>query len=146
MNRYARHIITPLPPQSRPVKWVHKVKQDSNGDIQRYKAQLVAKGFRQREGIDFHEVFAPVSKYATLGVLLAAVTVNNMELHQLDMTTALLNGVLKEEVYVEQPAGYEECEDGRYQCQGLGSVSSFKSCPSVTVQVQVAVLHQLDNH
>jgi hypothetical protein len=91
-----------------PMKWVYKVKRDAQGNVEQYKFRLVAKGFLQKQGVNFEEVYAPMSKHTTLRMLLAIVTQQELELHQLDVKTTFLNGELKEEIYMQQSQGYEQ--------------------------------------
>jgi transposase InsO family protein len=94
---------TPLP-----AKWVFKIKRDERGAIEKYKARLVAKGFMQKPGVDYDEVFAPASSLVTLRLLLSIATQKDFDIHQLDVKTAFLNGVLTEEVYLRPPEGFED--------------------------------------
>jgi hypothetical protein len=91
-----------------PVKWVFKVKRDSTGGFERFKARLCAKGFKQRLGVDFQEIFAPVASAGTFRALMAAVAMNGWHVRQIDFKQAFLNGVLKEEVFISQPPGFED--------------------------------------
>ncbi|CAI7771911.1 unnamed protein product, partial [Closterium sp. NIES-53] len=93
--------------------WVLRVKTDVEGRLERRKTRLVIKGFQQREGIDFQEVFAFVAKAPTLWLLLAAAAVCGWKVEQMDVKTAFLYGVVDDEIYMKQPEGYD---DGRSTC------------------------------
>ena len=88
------------------LKWIFKVKRNSDGSINKYKARLVAKGYIQRHGVDFDEVFAPVARIETVRFLIAMAASRGWEIHHLDVKTVFLHGDLKEEVYVSQPEGF----------------------------------------
>ena len=97
-------------PQGRKVvgsKWVFRIKRGPDGAIQKYKARIVAQGFSQIEGIDYDETFAPVAKFASLRVILALAAERDLEVHQMDVKLAYLNGELKEEIFMEAPPGFE---------------------------------------
>lgn len=85
-------------------KWVFKILKDENGHIKRYKARLLARGFQQKEGLDYTETFAPVVRYDSLRVFLAT-TQLNLELIQFDVKTAFLYSDVKEELYLKIPDG-----------------------------------------
>jgi hypothetical protein len=88
-------------------KWVFLNKQDEDGVVTKNKARLVAKGYTQVEGLDFGETYAPVARLEAIRILLAFATHLNFKLHQMDAKSAFLNGPISEEVYVEQPPGFE---------------------------------------
>ncbi|GKB03855.1 retrovirus-related pol polyprotein from transposon TNT 1-94 [Tanacetum coccineum] len=88
------------------LKWIYKVKLDEYDDVLMNKARLVDKGYRQEEGIDFEESFAPVARIEAIRIFIANSASKNMTIYQMDVKTALLNGELKEEVYVSQPEGF----------------------------------------
>jgi transposase InsO family protein len=89
-------------------KWVFDLKTNKEGKIVRYKARLVAQGFSQIQGIDYTELFAPVSKYGTMRALAALVAHHDLHLHQLDVKTAFLHGEVEEELYIKQPEGFTQ--------------------------------------
>nr|GEU71897.1 retrovirus-related Pol polyprotein from transposon TNT 1-94 [Tanacetum cinerariifolium] len=88
------------------LKWIYKVKLDEYGDVLKNKARLVANGYRQEEGIDFKESFAPVARIKAIRIFIANATSKNMTIYQMNVKTTFLNGKLKEEVYVSQPEGF----------------------------------------
>ncbi|GKC25261.1 retrovirus-related pol polyprotein from transposon TNT 1-94, partial [Tanacetum coccineum] len=93
------------------LKWIFKVKLDEYGGVLKNKARLVAKGYRHEEGIDFEESFAPVARIKAIRIFLAYDAHKNMVVFQMDVKTAFLNGILKEEVYVSQPEGFVNQEN-----------------------------------
>ena len=98
-------------------KWIYKIKHAANGIIEKYKARFVARGFSQKEEIDYEETFAPVARYTTIRSVLALAVVMKWKINQMDVKTAFLNGVLEEEVYVEQPLGFETHDRESHVCK-----------------------------
>ncbi|RVW56871.1 Retrovirus-related Pol polyprotein from transposon TNT 1-94 [Vitis vinifera] len=89
-------------------KWIFKTKHDSKGNVERYKARLVVKGYTQKEGIDYKETFSPISKKDSLRIVMALVAHFDLKLHQMDVKNAFLNGDLHEKVYMDQPEGFQD--------------------------------------
>lgn len=97
-----------LPPGKKAIgaKWVFKIKRDETGSVVKHKARIVAQGYSQCFGVDFTEVYAPVTRQATLRVLLAIAGKKQFILKQYDVRTAYLNGTVDEELYMQQPPGF----------------------------------------
>ena len=115
MNQFERNEVWDLieRPKDHPIietKWVFRNKLDENGVVTRNKARLVAKGYNQEEGIDFDETFVLVARLIAIRMLLAFSSIMNIKLYQMDVESTFLNGVINEEVYVEQPPGFESHE------------------------------------
>ena len=112
-------------------KWVFKVKRDADGGVSRYKARLVAQGYSQAAGIDYNEVFSPVARATTIRSLLAVANIYDLEIHQMDVTTAFLNGTLDHEIYMEQPRGFVDASKADYVCKlkkGLYGLKQAARC------------------
>ncbi|MCO5559705.1 hypothetical protein L7F22_013306 [Adiantum nelumboides] len=97
-----------LPPGKKAIrtKWVYKLKCKPDGEIDRYKSRLVAKGYAQQKGIDYEETFAPTCRMTTARFLCALAAHFGWDVHQSDIVTAFLNGDIIEEVYVTQPRSF----------------------------------------
>ncbi|CAA7039007.1 unnamed protein product [Microthlaspi erraticum] len=108
INKNKTWTLVDLPRGAKPIglKWVFKLKRNSDGSINKHKARLVAKGYVQRYGIDFEEVFAPVARIETIRLLISLAASKGWEIHHLDVKTAFLHRELKETVYVSQPDGF----------------------------------------
>ncbi|KAL0336693.1 UNVERIFIED_CONTAM: Retrovirus-related Pol polyprotein from transposon TNT 1-94, partial [Sesamum radiatum] len=98
-------------------KWVLKVKRKADGSINKFKVRLGVKGYTQKEGIDYEETFSPVVRFASVRLILAIVAYLDMELFQMDVKTAFLNGELDEEIYMDKPEGFQEMGLKRMVCR-----------------------------
>ena len=86
-------------------KWVLRIKTNERGEIEKYKARVVAKGFSQVEGVDYDQTFSPTVRFESIRQLVAVGTSRGLHMHQMDVTTSFLYAPLGEEVYMKQPEG-----------------------------------------
>ncbi|KAJ9561171.1 hypothetical protein OSB04_006331 [Centaurea solstitialis] len=110
-------------------KWIFRNKKDESGLIVRNKARLVAKGYSQQEGIDYDETFAPVARIEAIRIFLAYAAHKNIKVFQMDVKSAFLNGVLHEEVYIEQPEGFVDPDFPDHVCILDKALYGLKQAP-----------------
>nr|GEY37460.1 zinc finger, CCHC-type [Tanacetum cinerariifolium] len=134
-------VLSDLPPSCKPLgcKWIFKRKMKVDGIIDKFKAQLVIQGFRQKEGIDYFDTYAPVARITTIRLLLALAAIHNLVIHQMDAETAFLNGDLDEEVYMKQPEGFVMPVDktkkflsSRFSMKDMGEADVILDCSLVS--------------
>ena len=109
-------------------KWVYRLKEEDGGK-QRYKARLVVKGFAQKKGIDFDEIFSPVVKMNSIRTILSLVAAEDLHLEYLDVKTTFLHGDLEEEIYMQQLEGYEVKGKEKLVCRLKKSLYGLKQAP-----------------
>ena len=103
------------------------MKDDST--IDKYKARLVVKGFRQKEGLDYFDTYSPVTRITSIRLLIALAAVYDLQIHQMDVKTAFLNGELEEEIYMEQPEGFIVPGQENKVCRLVKSLYGLKQAP-----------------
>ncbi|GKC76888.1 retrovirus-related pol polyprotein from transposon TNT 1-94 [Tanacetum coccineum] len=111
------------------LKWIYKVKLDELGCILKNKAWLVARGYRQEEGIDFEESFAPVARLEAIRIFLAFAAHMNMVVYQIDVKTTFLNGNLREEVYVSKPDSFVDPDNPNHVYKLKKALYGLKQAP-----------------
>lgn len=111
------------------VKWLFKTKLNERGEVDKYKARLVVKGYAQRKGIDYNEIYAPVARWDTVRSILAMAAQKGWIIYQLDVKCAFLNGELKETVFINQPQGFIQKGDERKVCKLKRALYGLKQAP-----------------
>ncbi|CAM8880620.1 unnamed protein product [Rhodiola kirilowii] len=120
--------LVPLPEGVKPIgsKWIFRTKRDAKGNVERYKTRLVAKGFNQTEGIDFKETFSPVTMKDSFRIIMALSAHFDLELHQMDVKTAFLNGDIDEVIYMVQSENFECGDSKNMVCKLRKSIYGLK--------------------
>jgi hypothetical protein len=110
-------------------KWVYMNKLKEDGQVTRNKARLVCKGYAWVEGIEFEETFSPISRMEAIQFLLAYACSKNIKVYQMDVKSTFLNRELEEEVYIEQPEGFQLSENEDYVCKLNKALYGLKQDP-----------------
>ncbi|GJZ98318.1 retrovirus-related pol polyprotein from transposon TNT 1-94 [Tanacetum coccineum] len=124
------------------LKWIYKVKLDELGRILKNKARLVARGYRQKEGIDFEESFALVARLDVIRIFLAYAAHLNMIVYQMDVKTEFLNGILREKVYVSQPDGFVDQDNLNHVYKLNKALYGLKQAPRVCDTVDTPMVEK----
>ncbi|GJV24082.1 retrovirus-related pol polyprotein from transposon TNT 1-94 [Tanacetum coccineum] len=111
------------------LKWIYMAKLDELGGVLKNKARLVARGYCQEEGINFEESFAPVARLEAICIFIAFAAHMNMVVYQMNVKTAFLNDILREEVYVCQPDGFLDLENPNHVYKLKKSLYRLKQVP-----------------
>ncbi|GKA73455.1 zinc finger, CCHC-type containing protein [Tanacetum coccineum] len=124
-------VLSDLPPGCKPLgcKWIFKRKMKVDGTIDKFNARFVIQGFRQKEGIDYFDIYALVARITTIRLLLALEAIHNLVIHQMDVKTIFLNGDLEEEVYMKQPEGFVMPGNEHKVCKLVKSLYGLKQAP-----------------
>nr|GEW40056.1 retrovirus-related Pol polyprotein from transposon TNT 1-94 [Tanacetum cinerariifolium] len=122
------------------VKWIYKIKKDESGRVLKNKARLVAQEFRQEEGIDFEESFAPVARIEAIRIFIANAAHKKMTIYQIDVKMAFLNGELKEEIYVFQPKGFVDQDNLSHVYKLKKTLYSLKQAPHAWYDIMSSFL------
>ncbi|GJX78585.1 retrovirus-related pol polyprotein from transposon TNT 1-94 [Tanacetum coccineum] len=130
-------VLVPLPDNIKPLtlKWLFKNKHDEENTVIRNKSRLVVRGYRQEEGIDFEESFAPVARMEAIRIFLAYAAHKSFIVFQMDVKTAFLHGTLKEDVYVCQPEGFIDADHPSHVYKLKKALYGLKQAPRAWVTV-----------
>ena len=123
--------LTDLPPGNKLLgsKWMFKRKMKPDGTIDKYKARLVVKGYREKEGLDYFDTYSPVTRITSIRMLIALAAVYDFKVHQMNVKTSFLNGELEEEIYIEQPEGFIVLGKEKKVCRVVKSLYGVKQAP-----------------
>jgi hypothetical protein len=124
-------------------RWLYKLKYVVDGSIEKYKAHFVVWGFSQVEGVDYDETFALAARYTSIRAMISIATEMGWKIHQMDVKTAFLNGLIQEEVYIEQPLGFEVHGRESHVCRLKKALYGLKQAPRAWYSRIDAYLQQL---
>eukprot|EP00253_Pinus_taeda_P031167 PITA_31167 len=110
-------------------RWIYKVKQAADGSVEKYKSRFVARGFSQIVGINYEETFAPVTRYSSIRTILALLAQMGCHIHHMYVKIVFLNEVIEEEVYIEQPEGFEIFNNESHVCRLKRALYGLKQAP-----------------